>query len=159
MFPIIGYTLYAVIGYYIDNYEIPKKLRYVIYILSIIGLLVHTLCTYFLSINASEVVSTFKGYLNVPCVLYSTGIFTFAKYVKNKKIIKIADKITKPFASQTFGVYLLHYFIILIITSSGIISLTSIVYRVFGAFAIFFICAIFVKIVQKIPVLKYCLPG
>ncbi|MCQ2971950.1 MAG: hypothetical protein MJ209_01450 [archaeon] len=38
------------------------------------------LCTIYLSYNAGHVVYSFRGYLNVPCVLFSVGIFVFIKY-------------------------------------------------------------------------------
>ena len=45
----------------------------------IAGLLIHIIGTQILSIKAGEIVSVYKGYTNLPCVLYSVAVFVFLK--------------------------------------------------------------------------------
>ena len=61
--------IYVIVGYLIDNYEIPKKLRIFIYVFSLLVRL-HLFGTYYLSINSNRIIDTFKGYSNVPCFIY-----------------------------------------------------------------------------------------
>ena len=85
------YTIYVLLGYVIDNIEINKKKRYIIYFFGIIGLLTHIIGTYKLSYAANTIIKTYKGYTNLPCILYSVSIYIFIKNIslrfKNYKII------------------------------------------------------------------------
>lgn len=153
-----GYIFYVLLGYILHNVEILRVQRWVLYILAIVGLLLHMVGTYYLSYEANGVVQTYKGYLNVPCILYSIGIFVAIKeigeLIQSKKIIKIINTI----GSYTFAIYLLHWFVI----NAGVIilnvDLLSTTYRIGGSFIVYFICIIITCIIRKIPYLNKVLP-
>lgn len=152
------YLLYVIIGFLLYEYECEKKLRYIIYSFGIVGLLLHILGTYYLSMNAGSVISTFKGYNNLPCVLYSIAIFVFVKqlvrYREDNKAIQFVASLNK----YTFAVYLMHWFIMDIMISVFNIDIRTIVYRVGAPVIIFAICILIAKIVRQIPFGKYLLP-
>lgn len=152
------YVMYVLIGYVIDNYDIPKKYRICIYVSGLVALLVHIVGTQLLSYEYGYVKQNFKGYLNVPCVVYSVSIFVAFKYLNREKVKNVLVKVTKPFASATFGIYLIHMYFIMIALEKLNIQKTSIYYRTFGAVLIFVVCAVVVKIIQKIPFIKRCIP-
>lgn len=149
-----GYILYVVLGYLLANTDLDRRQRGLIYILSIIGLMMHICGTYYLSVRSGEIVQTFKGYLNVPCVLYSTGIFVLFKYhfdwLKRTDISKLSK--------YSFPVYILHYFVMDFFTGHFSINTYSIYYRVFFPFVIISICVAFTYLIRKIPYLKNILP-
>lgn len=74
-----GYLFYVIVGYLLKEYDFSKKQKIIIYILGLFGLFMHIFGTYKLSFEAGYIVKTFKGYTNVPSVLYSISIFVFAK--------------------------------------------------------------------------------
>ena len=150
-----GYILYVVLGYLISHYDISIKQRYVIYIFAIIGLFLHVFGTYYLSMIHGEIIQTFKGYLNVPCVLYSIGIFTFFKYQNFNRLRKI--KVIK-LSQYSFSIYLMHYYVIDIITTIFPINTLSIIYRLFAPIIIIFVCIMISLVIRKIPYLKNILP-
>lgn len=76
-----GYLIYTLLGYWIDNYELSKKWRCVIYAAALGGFLLMLVGTQILSLKNGTVDTTFKEYRNVPCILYSTGIFLFFKNI------------------------------------------------------------------------------
>lgn len=82
-----GYLIYTLLGYWIDNYELSKKWRCVIYTAALGGFLLMLVGTQILSLKNGTVDTTFKEYRNVPCILYSTGIFLFFKNIKNEKVL------------------------------------------------------------------------
>lgn len=149
-----GYIIYVVLGYLISHYEIQKEKRVIIYIFAIIGLLLHMVGTYCLSIKNNMIIETFKGYLNLPTVLYSTGIYVFFKYIKISEKLKPIFKLNQ----YTFGIYLLHYYIIDFVTNRFSINTYSILYRLLGPFAIIFVCIIIIKIIRKIPIIRNIIP-
>lgn len=158
--PVMGENLiFTLLGYWISNYEIEKKWRYGIYGLGVAGLLMHICFTQVLSYQAGGIVQTFKGYLNVPSVLYATAVFLLFKNLEHKKIMAFLEKITRPFAGLTFGIYLIHWYLIQIAVVYMKVPDTSIVYRVFGTICIFLISALIAKGLQKIPGVKKIIPS
>lgn len=154
-----GYVLYLMVGYLIYMCCISPKQRIIIYTLGICGLLMHLCGTYYLSTKAGEIVRLYKGYLNVPCVLYSVAVFTWIKHnyniiLKNRIVKKTVDWISK----YTLSIYLLHYFISTLLVRMFDINTVSILYRLGAPFIIVPIVAIITEIVRKIPIVKYILP-
>lgn len=152
------YISYALIGYLIDDGEINKKNKIVIYILGIIGLIVHIVFTYIISLDAGVVLRTYKGYNNLPCIFYSIAAFIFLKDIfkkfQNKNFIKIIIFLSK----YTFAIYLMHFYIMQIIQKSFNLNTLSIFYRLGMPFIIIPICIIITYILRKIPIIKHIIP-
>lgn len=153
-----GYLFYAIAGYYIDRYPIEKKYRIIWYVLAGVGLAAHILGTLLLSYRAGAVNGIFKGYLNLPCVLYSVGIFILFKYLDRTRVMAYLYTITFPVADTTFGIYLIHWFLMDVFLRISHINPTSIVYRIVGGFVIFIVASIIIKIIKKIPILRQIVP-
>lgn len=151
-----NYIFYLFLGYYIANYEIPKKLRFVIYALGLVGVATQILGTYYLSIEAGKIIDTFKGYMGVPCILQSAALFLYFKNIDFSKI-KFILKICEFFKADTFGVYLVHWYVICVCMIIGIPD-TSIVFRTVGGVAVFIVSALIVKIMRKIPIIRNLVP-
>ena len=154
----MGYVIYILIGYYINKYEINKDKRIVIYLFGILGLLTQIIMTHILSYKYGTVITTFKDYLNVSAILYSSAIFLFFKNLKNKKAINILESLTSHFSNTTFGIYLIHYYLIDVTIRVLGVNIYSIYYRIFGGIIIFLISSIMIKIMKKIPIIKNCVP-
>lgn len=152
-----GYIIFVLIGYWIDNYDLSRTQRKIIYILGCIGLFSHIIGTWYFSYEIGDVSRLFKGYLNIPSILFSVSIFTLFRYSKIHIQIFIA-RITDFFSQVTFGIYLSHWFIIQYIVNNTSIQRTSIVYRTFGSVVIFLLCSIITKLLQKIPLINKIVP-
>ena len=63
-----------------------------------------------LSHSAGQVVTVFKGYGNVPCILYAAAIFTLFKYTDKMRVMAFLETLVKPLSDCTFGIYLTHMF-------------------------------------------------
>ena len=83
-----GNLIFILLGYVLSRVTINKSVRYSIYAFAIIGLLMHILGTYLLSMEAGKIIRTFKGFTNIPSILYATGVFVFFKENEDT-IIKI----------------------------------------------------------------------
>lgn len=128
-----------------------------IYLAGIAGLLAHIIGTYVCSIRAGEISALYKGYNNLPCFLYSMAIFLFFKNV-GQKIQGKAMQIIKKLSNYTFGVYLMHWFIMEFIMNVFHANIYALKFRIGAAFVIAAICMAITAVVQKIPVLKRILP-
>lgn len=158
------YVLYAVIGYLLSTQKISKKTKNLIYIGAIFGLLLHIVGTYYLSKEAGEVIDLYKGYLNVPCIMYSVGIFVLFRECASrlefqKGIVKIVDML----GDCMFGVYLCHMYILYIVKLICIhmfsVNETSLVYRLIVPFVVFGVAVLVVKIMKRIPMIKKIVPS
>ena len=150
-----GPIIYVLLGYIFANIKISSKTTNCIYILSIIGLIAHIVGTYILSMDAGKIIHTYKGYYNIPCILYSLGIFLFFKnhceqILKNK----IINSVVLFLQNYTLPIYLLHWFILDFMKP----NLTYAINRLGLPFVIIPICVILTIIIRKNPYLKRVLP-
>ncbi|WP_303237270.1 acyltransferase [uncultured Bilophila sp.] len=154
-----GYMLYILLGYYIENSSFSKKLRMIIYFLAVLGWLMHFLGTLFLTQPVGPINTIFKGYLNLPCVMYSVGIFVFIKYIDFSKVKNnFFYKLINILSSLTFGIYLIHMFFVENLPSILGLNIGSIYWRIFGAIGIFILCSGIVFLMKKIPIIGKMFP-
>lgn len=100
-------------------------------------------------------------YTNWPTILLAAAIFVFIKYAcdypifRNEKFIRLI----KWLSGASFGIYLIHVLVIDRITSWFSVDTLSGWWRLFGAFAVYFVALLLVKVLQKIPYVgKYLFP-
>jgi len=149
VFVVSGYVIYGLLGFYISKYNIEKRWRIVFYIVGILGFLIHFFGTWGLSYKIDMVDSTFKGYLNVPCFVYSMAIFLLFRNINFERLNKNFTKIVKWVASATFGIYLIHMNLLKLLNHFLITS--SIWFRTIGVVVVFAVCVLIVKLIQLIP--------
>ncbi len=150
-----NYLIYVLLGYCMDRYEIPGKMKKAIYGLGLLGFLMHWLGTWYWSREAGEIVQFFKGYLNVPCVLYSSAVFLAVRSLSLPEIVvKISDKVSR----LTFGIYLIHWYLLDCILTYTSVNRYSIVYRLLGGVVVFVLSGILTKMIKKVPVVKVLIP-
>lgn len=152
-----GDVIYVLIGYWVNTYKIPRKWRYVLYIAGFLGLLLHIAGTWMLSYDAGEIVKTFKGTLNFPCVLYATAIFVAFRNLESKPYMDKLGKLCKPLAGLCLGVYLLQFFFLDSVTLFTSIDTFRIAYRIGGAVVIFASCLFLTWALKKIPIIRHAM--
>lgn len=158
-FPISrGYLLYLFVGYYIYHYQVPLWLRRLTYVLGAAGLAVHMVGTWYCSYQAGEIVTLFKGYMNLPCFFYSTALFLFFRNVNYQKWNRRVTAALNYLSTETFNVYLIHMFVITGVSVVFKISWTSFVSRTVGAVAVFLVVTLICKQVKKLPLVRIVLP-
>ena len=152
------YLLLALTGYILTKYDLNFKLRSAIYALGIAGLLMHIIGTYRLSIEAGEIVTLYKGYNNLPCYLYSVGIFVFVKTISPKVMKSHLKKCILFLGNYTFPVYLMHIYIKAALPRLLHISIYSLAFRLGAPLLIIPLCIIAAYFLRKIPVIKRIVP-
>lgn len=145
------YLIFVVIGYLLNEYELSKKWRIIIYCCAIFGFFAHLIGTYNLSTAAGKVIKTYKGYYNMMPIMQGVGVFVFFKYnshyIEKDKIKKIVFFLSK----YTFGVYLIHKFILDWILRFSFIDNRSLLFRLGTPFIILAISIVIITLVRKIP--------
>ena len=154
-----GYAIYPVLGYLMKEYEWGKKVKIIVYILAVAGLLMHILGTYHLSLKEGHISDIYKGYVNVPCILYSCGVFLLFKDIGNKMMqSSFISKLINFLGKYTFGIYLLHESIYLLLCMPLKSYENLLICRLGLFFIIVPICILIIFLLRKIPVIKYVLP-
>ena len=154
-----GALLYIPTGYLLHEYEISRKVRIVLYSLAAVGLLTHFAGTYALSVKAGGIVETFKGYYNVPCVLYAVGIFTFFR-CNGEKIMRFApvQKAVTLISGYSFAIYLMHWYLLDLLRRVFDIDTKLMAYRIGAPILVVAICMGITFVLQKIPFVKRIVP-
>ncbi len=154
-----GYLFFTLTGYLLHKYPLEDKCKYILYALAICGLLMHIIGTYCLSVDAGKIVYTFKGYYNLPCLLYSLGIFVFAKYdlVKIMKFDPV-NKVINFLNSYTFGIYLIHIFVLWGIIKLFNADIYSLSFRLIAPVVIIILSIVIIYVLRKIPYVRYIVP-
>lgn len=152
-----GYLFHVLTGYILINIEIKRLYRIILYVFAIAGLFAHMIGTYYLTIKEGNISPTYKGYNNLPTVLYSLGVFVFIKYGSARFSEKL-NKVMEYLSGLTFGVYLVHVFLIKAAERFLGIDNTNLIYRIIAPFVFFFASAGIVWILKKIPVVKHIVP-
>lgn len=156
---ISGNMIYIVIGYLLNEYDLSKKMIKGIYVCGIFGFLIHLVGTYFVSMQAGEVLRTFKGYASAPCIMYSVAIYVWIKNnAENLLDIKCIKKIVSIIMPYTFGIYLLQWFIYKGMLIFFDIDVRLIIYRLGAPIVIIPLSICIIKVIKKVPILKHIVP-
>lgn len=154
-----GYLIWPLLGWLLHNCVTKKWHKTIIYVLGVAGLMLHLCGTYVLSVEAGHIIGTFKGYENLPSVLYAAGVFVFLKdlggwLMKSERIAKVI----KVLGSYAFEVYLLQFILIAWADSTPAIDRTSFAYRLGAPFVMIPIIIAFTWCLRKIPILRKIVP-
>lgn len=154
----LGYTSYFILGYYLSKVDISKKMRCIIYILSILGFTSTILVSSFISIYISSPNEVMYGYFTLNVMLESLGIFVFFK--QNVGIVNVSKRmqtIITKFSRYSFGAYLVHVMIIEQLTNILGLDITSFnpVFYIIGMTLLTFIVSFVISyICNNIPLLN-----
>ncbi|MBR3176926.1 acyltransferase [Candidatus Saccharibacteria bacterium] len=153
---------FALVGYYIYNYDIKKRTRIAIYALGIIAILATILGTYFFSHREGTLVAFLSGSTSdISYAIFAPAVFLFIKnfFAKHQPSAnsKFA-KLTTFFSNYTFASYLTHYLPIALLSIPLGNSHTQWYYPLI-AIPSCIVFAIISKIIfSKIPLLRHVLP-
>lgn len=151
--------IYVLIGYVLAKIELTRKEKILIYILAVMGFLMHWVGTYFLSMQAGQIVKIYKGYLNVPCILYSIGVFVFLKDLTPFLMSKAwLHKLFNFLSKYTFAIYLLQWFFLKLCIDILHFNKYSIIYRLGGIILITALSVVVTWAIRKFPGGKEILP-
>ena len=154
-----NHLIYVLLGYILSRITLSRKQCYLIYALAVAGLLAHIIGTYYLSIHAGKIIDYYKGYLNVPCILYSVGIFVLLRQISDQIMsCSILAKIVNFLKPYTFAIYLLQWFFMSILVGRLHINAYSIIYRLGGIIVVTLLCVITTYIIRKMPYGRTLLP-
>jgi len=116
------YVGYYMLGYYLHKYPLKMQQRYMSYFLAIIGAALTIMISTYYSLKFNDARGKFD-FFYIGVFFMSIGIFVFFKETVSKLDIKgLGAKIIASLSSCSFGIYLLHAFIIERIYKLGLMT-------------------------------------
>ena len=152
----VGYIGYFLLGYYLDNYEIKKKYRILLYLTGVVGLVSSIIMVMWDCITNYAPMERFWAYTMPGMFFAAVAVFVFFKYRKCQ--IKIVDGFLKKVAKYSLGIYGCHMIFIIYLwmigfTTFSFHALLSVPVISMVVFVFSFVTAF---LIQKIPILgKY----
>ena len=146
------YLIFLPIGWLLTEYEPGKKAKILIFAAAIAGFLLQFFGTWNYSIAAGEIDSTFKDYTNVPCIMWSAGVFLAIK--DTGRILSAnrnASRIIRFLSGYTFSLYLLHWFFLRVLEKELSVNPFSILYRLGAPWLIGAVVIALTFLVRKLP--------
>lgn len=156
--PFFCYLGYFIIGYYLDSYEIKPENVKKIFWLGLIGEIIIFVGTLYFSIKTQKLSSIFFEYYSFPVFFTAIAIFVLIKEKIGK--LRLPSKFIIKISSYTFGIYLIHRFIINIFSLYGIISLNHLFFKfplimiILSSVLVFLISMLYSILISKIPILN-----
>lgn len=155
------YMIYPLIGYVLHKKTLKPKYRAMIYAAAIVGFLAHLLGTYYTSRAEGGVVSLFKGYYNLPCLLHSAGVFLLLKNISERIKSEKVNRFFGWFQGYTFPIYLIHrYFLDVFEENLHFIHLerASLLYVVGATVLAIVLSMLTTRLLRFIPGLRHIVP-
>ena len=122
--PVLGYVGYYVAGYYLLKYTISRLAEAIIYVLGIIGAIVTVWGTSVISRPAGGLVDAFYGYSAPNLVFFSVAVVVLFRYVLGVSEERSRRQRLSGVARLTFGIYLVHELLIMILRHLGVTTLS-----------------------------------
>lgn len=153
----LGYVPYFVAGYYLKNTEIDTKKEFIIYLLAGAALLSIIFLTRMLSFRTGTANERYYSYLSLNVFMVSIAVFVlFKNQISKIDFSEKTEKVTCALSQNSFGIYLVHYFISKRFSDIGFTSrsFNPIFSIPVKTITIFIISLIISMIIHRIPFLK-----
>ena len=108
--PFLGFSFYFILGYWLNNIELTKKQRSVIYILGILGFMLTISLNSIMAWKTNDSYTIYYDSFSINVLLESVCIHTWFKYkvYENQRMNKTIFVLSKC----CFGAYLVHLFVL-----------------------------------------------
>lgn len=150
-----GFVTYALLGWLVANDHGPRR-PWLVYALGVAGVAVHFAGTLALSTPEAGVDRTFKGYFNLPALLQAVAVFVLARcmdFSRGRVLPRLAD-VCRRLSPLTLGVYLMHWFVLRVVSALHMVDYRSLAWRVGGTFLVFGLCLGVTWAIRRVPVLR-----
>ena len=156
VFFILGYSGVYVLGHYLAKYDTPKKIRVLIYILGAASIAATAFIGKYKVLGGLDRNgdSPFLGYLLPTTVLTASAVYLLFKYgISGVKFGKKASSFISALSKLSFGIYLVHVFVIFIFDflHLSITDFNMIISVPLFAVVTFIISAVISFVISKIP--------
>lgn len=118
---VLGYSGYYVLGYYLRRYPLSAKRERTLYVFGAVLLLLGATANTVCSVREGAYTERFTGYTNPNTIIVAAAIYTlFTKRISQVQFSEKAMHLISKLSEHSFGVYLVHAFLLDIIGTTGL---------------------------------------
>ncbi len=152
--------IFVFLGYLLSTTNLQKRTRILVYIAAILSCIFRYIGIFILSTQDNTTATLLTDYSQFHSVLLAAAIFIFVKEIKWQKYFKTAKSrnLLATLAGCSFGVYLIHMFIMDFEAQLFHIDAHSFVWRIIWPFVTYGISITLVLTCKKIPYLRRIVP-
>lgn len=152
-FPMMGYTIFLLLGYLLSEINLDKKFRVLIYLSAVFCIVYRYTGTYYFSLLNGKLDRFLFGYIHFHSVILAVAVFVFIKEFSQGKMLSSKYEIISTLSSYSLGVYLIHKIVMNYELQVFGVKVDNLIWRTVGIFMTYFICLGIVFLIKKIPFL------
>lgn len=151
---VFGYAFYFVLGYFLNKTELTRKQRRTVYILGVVGFVSTVVLNALVAWKTNEPCDTYYGNYRINVLLEALAVHTWFKYRKYENGKR--DQVISALAKYSFGAYLIHPFVIRMLSAVGVDTLMFAPVIAVPVVCVITVCLAFVGswVIHRIPVLN-----
>lgn len=155
-----GYVLYLLVGYYVTHYTLPPKfVTHTVYPMGAFALILRYVGTLVRSNRAGSVDMFYSGYSSFTGVLFSVAVFIWLwnrdwSFFKSER----AGKVLRTLSGASFGIYLVHFYILRFFVDTFNIYMAGWKWRLLGIPMVYLSALAVTLLLKKIPIVKNLVP-
>lgn len=150
-----GWLIYPILGWYLSNIELRDIQQRGIYLIGIISFLFTWVGTVISSYKAGSIVNVGSNLLDLPYIIISSSVFLFFKQrFARKSQSERGSKLLVSLSGLTFGVYLIHRFVLNFLVKLLDIQPATWYWPIIGFFLVSGISFLLVALIKRIPLLR-----
>jgi len=161
-----GFVCYFVLGYLLGEMTLSHTRIILSTVLWVMGTLMTIIGTYLFTRNSGQFDGFFYDFVSMNVILASSAAFLLLRWLSEREPLQSPSfyAILRTFATSAFGIYLVHILVIEVL--SGWIPflhmnsfMGNAIWSIpFVSIVVFFLSFLAVRLLQKIPILKYSVP-
>jgi surface polysaccharide O-acyltransferase-like enzyme len=158
-----GFVCYFVLGYLLGEITLFRGRIILSSIIWVIATMVTIVGTYLFTRNSDQFDGFFYDFVSLNVILASSTVFLLLRWISEANIFSSsrAYALMRTFAASAFGIYLVHILVIEVLSSwIPFVHINSFMGNAIWSvplvsMVVFFLSFLIVRILQKIPILKY----
>ncbi len=156
MSELINYSGYFVVGYFFSKYDIPRIATRLIYVGGILSFFFTVVATHLLSVRLGYGNQLFYDNLMPTTMLETFALFLAFKQLRYRKFSDFQYKIISQLSVATFGIYLIHIFILSEFSDFGFTSnvINPIIAIPLKTIVVFVVSFAIIFLLRKIPYVR-----
>ena len=153
-----GFSGYLILGYYLNKYKISNKSKEISVLIGIVSVIILVFGNIIYSLCIGKADNFFSPNLSPFVALYSNAMFIIIRelYFKFKDRFYFNQSMIINISNCTFGIYLIHMFVIKILNYYDITALNynAFVFVPFASIFIYIASLLLIILLKKIPIIK-----
>lgn len=153
------FFIYPLLGHILNETDLSKKYRFIFYALGIAGFLCIFLPKQILHDTTGQVTNLYTSYLYPTTILLSIAVWIFIKQLFTVRFTKKPlEKVVHFMKPYIFGLYLIHFYIIELLTHYLKLNNTQFLFSVGMPFIVIPLAITILYIMKRIPIVKNIIP-